>query len=318
MNKSIFKQYYTDSSFIDRYLFCQDNSVDVIIPVIHTNELWKANLISIYREVPVKRLLISDGGCIDDSIEIVKGFPRVNVFDHKDYISLGYCLRKMIESIDTKWFIYLHSDVYLPEKWFDTMVKHQAEYDWFGCPQRITAMIEYSHIDKYFGDTRPYAGSQMGRTEAFLKGINRIDDDYVYRQEDYVLASIIEDSGFKHGRIEDTFQYHQLMHKESPWSRKLTGVTVNVEWSSEEKIRSATMQIKGIIKYLKPNSYLRKALHSHLSELMQLSEFNKNDFCIWVQEVNPLWSESIDFGKIKRALFVRKMKEEIKKILKTI
>ena len=46
--------------------------VDVIIPIIHTTTLWKANLQSIYREIPVNRLIISDGGCIDNSLEIAK------------------------------------------------------------------------------------------------------------------------------------------------------------------------------------------------------------------------------------------------------
>ena len=135
---SIFEEYYTKQPFHDRFISDNENAIDVIVPVYHTNELWQANLTSIYREVPVSRLLISDGGCIDDSIEIVSKFPRVSVLDHREYKTLGKCIAELIKMVDTKWFIYLHSDVYLPPGWFDTMIKYNNKYDWYGCP-----MIEF-------------------------------------------------------------------------------------------------------------------------------------------------------------------------------
>jgi hypothetical protein len=39
-----------------------DQGVTVIIPIVHTNELWEENLKSIYREIPTAQLLIGDGG----------------------------------------------------------------------------------------------------------------------------------------------------------------------------------------------------------------------------------------------------------------
>lgn len=306
-NISIFQQYYRNEAFTDRYERDRENAVDVIIPVVHTNELWEANLRSIYREVPVNQLLISDGGCIDNSIDIVKKYPRVVVYDHSSYVSLGYCLRRLIEAVKTEWFIYLHSDVYLPEGWFDTMKKYQDYYDWFGCPQRITAMIEYQNIDKMHGEVRPYAGSQMGRKNAFIEGIKGIDDDFVYRQEDYVLVHIVEDNGFKHGRIEDTYHYHQVMHKESPWSGKPKRVAVEVEWSHEEQVRSATMQIKGIVKYLQPTITLEKELTAHIIKLMALGEFDKVEFKHWVEKTNPRWLPYVNYTKIQSFNILRKV-----------
>lgn len=73
---SIFREYYTEQPFVDRYLEHPERGIDVIIPVIHTNELWEANLFSFYREIPIHTLLIGDGGCIDDSIAIAQRFPQ--------------------------------------------------------------------------------------------------------------------------------------------------------------------------------------------------------------------------------------------------
>ena len=72
---SIFSRYFGAEPFADRFATDSARAVDVIIPIVHTNELWRSNLTSIYREIPVNRLLIGDGGCIDDSLEIARRFP---------------------------------------------------------------------------------------------------------------------------------------------------------------------------------------------------------------------------------------------------
>jgi len=84
-NSSIFRNYYTEEPFFDRYEGMEGSAIDIIIPVIHTNELWEVNLLSFYREIPIHKLLIGDGGCIDDSISIAEKFPRVQIFDHRSY-----------------------------------------------------------------------------------------------------------------------------------------------------------------------------------------------------------------------------------------
>src|SRR5260370_6664397 len=99
------------------------------------------------------------------------------------------------------------------------MASRQGEYDWFGCPMIITVMVNY----RLHEPSRPYAGSQMGRREAFFPRLDVIDDDYVYRQEDFVLKRIVEDNGFKEGKVEDTFHYHQIMLRPSK------GEDLNVE-----------------------------------------------------------------------------------------
>src|SRR5262249_26955950 len=151
--------------FVDRYSRGADRAVDVIIPILHTNELWRANLLSTYREIPVNRLLLGDGGCVDDTIEIVQAFPRVHVFDHRSFKSLGFSIRRLIEEVETDWFVYLHSDVFLPDGWFDAMCEGQDKYDWFECGQNITVFVEY--MPPTLDAERAYSGSQMGRKSAF-------------------------------------------------------------------------------------------------------------------------------------------------------
>ncbi len=193
--------------------------VDVIIPVLHTNELWRANLLSIYREIPVNRLLLGDGGCIDDTIEIARKFPRVEVFDHRSFKSLGFSIRRLIEEVQTEWFIYLHSDVYLPEGWFNDMAAARNKYDWFESGQNVTVMVEY--VPPTLEVERAYSGSQMGRKAAFKDVLPKIDDDYLYRNEDIIFANLIKDAGFRYGKVAETSHDHQVMFKESRWLRRV-------------------------------------------------------------------------------------------------
>lgn len=283
---SIFSRYFTPQNFVDRFVGDSTDALDVVVPVLHTNELWKANLGSFYREVPVNRLLIGDAGCIDDSIEIAKDFPRVEVHDHRGYKTLGYSIRKLIEAVETEWFLYLHSDVYLPEGWFDAMRRHQPEYDWFGCPFDHTVLVEYRSVD----EERPYAGTQMGRKAAFEPRLGTIDDDYVYRQEDFVFADVVERAGGRVGKVEDTFHYHQTMHRPTPWARRVTGVRVEVELSPEERARTWTMQTRGIVKYLAPDTpWLVRDVKAGLVHLDELGTLDWDEFEAWVREVNPAW-----------------------------
>lgn len=284
---SIFQEYYSKQEFVDKYIQDPTDAIDVIIPVYHTNELWRANLISIFREIPVKRLLISDGGVIDDSIDIVKEFPRVEVFNHRHFKSLGKCIAELIKEVSADWFAYLHSDVYLPPGWFENMIKHKGDYDWYGCPMDITVMVNY----KVRLATRPYAGSQIGRKEAFVKGINRVDDDYVYRQEDFVFNKIVEDAGYKTGKIENTFHYHQVMYRASKgFDIKVKSVHVDVNRSEAERKRANETQIKGIVKYLDPiEPYIINDFKVHFREMVREEELNYFEFRKWVKYTNIRW-----------------------------
>lgn len=315
MEQSIFRQYYEHHELVDRFLEDKTSAIDVLIPIIHTTELWEANLFSIYREIPVNRLLLGDGGCIDDTIEIAKRFPRVVVVDQKHIKTLGYCIKELIEQVETDWFAYLHSDVYLPQGWFDLMAKYQDQYDWYGCPQQVTSMAEYRLIDNIRGERRPYAGSQIGRKAAFIEGIKSIDDDYVYRQEDLVFASIIEDAGYKNGYVDEAFHYHQIMRKESPWARKIKRVAIEIEWSPEEKARDDNSLARGVVKYLKPTRLHKIWLFDILKELHGRKAIDLTGFYKWAVEVNPLWKGNIDVSLIRELIFREKIKKFIKSLM---
>ena len=296
-DRSIFQQYFEmPEKLSDRLVERKETGVDVIIPIMNTNELWERNLHSIYKEIPVNRLLIGDSGSTDVSVECARKFPRVEVIDQSKLKTLGGSLKDLLARIKTDWFVYLHSDVFLPPGWYDEMVKLKDRYDWFECPQKLTAMIEFWY-NRGEDIPRPYSGSQMGKRSAFEKVLPLIDDDYLYRNEDMVIMELVNRFGGKYGKTAKTFHYHQLMNKRGEREPKFESFSLKRELDKQWEIKTCDMQARGIIKYTDPKPYLLGSVNESLYVLHTLGALNWLEFKRWVKETNPAWLKHIDYRK---------------------
>lgn len=290
---SIFRQYYKDVKFIDRKTTSNEEAIDVIIPLLNTNELFERNLYSFYKEISINRLIIGDAGCTDNSIEIVKKFPRVKIVNQSSYLSLGYCIAELISLVETDWFIYLHSDVYLPENWLENMEKYKNTFDWFECDRKITTILKFN-IPTLNETERAFSGAQMGRKQAFKNIIPKIKDDYLYRNEDLIFHELILSEGYKYGRIFDTFHYHQIMSKKGEKEGAIKSVDIIREKNIESEKNTYMMQVKGIIKYLQPKPYLIKSVNDPLNILKSWDALNIKKFKKWVRQNNIKWLKYLD------------------------
>lgn len=290
MQDTIFQEYYKENTLIDRKIIKAEEGIDVIIPILNTNELFETNLYSFYRDIPINRLLIGDGGCTDDSIAIVKKFPRVIIYNQKEFKTLGFRIQELIKEVSTDWFIYLHSDVFLPEGWYDEMIKHQNDYDWYECFRKITVLVEYDAHSQNVAK-RPYSGSQMGKTEAFRN--IKVDDDYLYRNEDIIFRELVEKQGFSYGRISDTFHYHQVMNRRGDTEPNFRNVSIERETDKDWGIETYNMQARGIIKYLEPQKESVESVNSSIAVLLNHNSLNWEEFKQWVKETNPKWLKYI-------------------------
>lgn len=314
-NESIFKEYYSEVEFVDRVDKGEEKRVDVIIPVINTNELWSRNLYSFYREIPINRLIVGNGGCTDDTIEIVSKFPRVELIDQSEYSTQGYCIKELIQQVETEIFVYLHADVFLPEGWFDEMYKHKDEFEWFECIRRHTFMVDYWH-EKQNKSTRAYSGSQMGKKKAFDRFLDIIEDDFLQRNEDIVLAEMVKENG-DYARIDDTFHYHQVMERESPTSSfgekepQVKSVSVTKETNENWEKKVNTMQWKGIVKYTSPTPYLIDIVKSNIQYLLSKDHASIEEIKRFIQTEGANWDQSIN---VSRIYWKAKIKDELREM----
>lgn len=297
---SIFRRYYKEEKFIDRKNSSTEEPIDIIIPIINTNELFEKNLISIYREIPINRLIIGNGGSTDDSLEILKKFPRVKIIDQTKRRTLGYCIAELISLVETRWFIYLHSDVYLPENWYEKMKKKKVKYDWFESDRRITTLINYNAGIKH--TKRPYSGAQMGKKEIFKRIIPKIEDDYLYRNEDIILKELIEQEGFKYGRVLEAYHYHQVMNKKGENVPEFERVDIKRFRDKQWEIDTYLKQVKGIIKYSRPKPYLIPEVNIPLKILLRYDALNIDEFIKWVKNTNIVWLKYLDVKEKKQTL----------------
>lgn len=296
--------------------------VDVIIPVKNTKDNWEDCLKSFYRNVPINRLLISDGGCTDNTIDVVNQYPRVTVLDHRNTKSLGYSLKLLIKEVNTGWFVYFHSDVSIPSNWYSEMCGYKDKWDWFEC-KRIGVYHFEEELEQEFEAERAYSGSQMGKKEAF-KYIDDIEDDYIYRMEDLLFRERIEKAGYKYGKVPSTFHYHhfrKLKHELEPNFKFITYREYDKDW---EKYVADGM-LRGVIKYMSPNEPENvEIVVKNIVKLKSFGEFHKNEWVEWVQKTNPEWIGVLD-SKLKRNVnlnpkhmlkgFIIKMKFKLEKML---
>ncbi len=288
MTDNLISKLITNSIFTeDKYIIEGEKSeFTVIIPALHSTVFWKNSLVSYFKEIPIKELLIGDAGCEDGTIEIAKEFPRVKILDHTKFKTLGFSIRELIKEVKTEYFIYLQTDVFLPDGWFEEMKKHIKSFEWFGSGEKDVYIIEKD------GDFRgrPWAGSQIGKTKFFYPGINQIEDDYVYRQEDYILAKIASQNGGRVGQVPETFHIHQIMQKRSRFPRKILKFSLEWDITRDEDIRQWESQGKGIVKYLDPNDFqLANELCFAYIKLRYLKAHNHRITLKWIYKTNKKW-----------------------------
>lgn len=292
----IFSQLFqTPEKLVDRHLLEPElEAVDVIIPIINTNPLFRRNLFNIYERVPVRRLIIGDGGSTDGSMDIVREFPRTEIIDQRRYKSLGKCIAELMNHVRSEWFVYFHADVFLPEGWYETMCQFRSSYDWFECSQRNVILADYwSYDHKNWKARRAFSGAQMGRRDALQQVTPQVDDDYLQRQEDAILAHLIENAGFKYGRVSDTFIHHQLMDKRGHMEPKLVNVSITREETPEWSARMYDMQIKGYLKYCKPTDDMRFNVLATLESMASLKLLNEAELINWINENCPIWLPTV-------------------------
>ena len=314
LEKDIFKTYFDTVEFEDRYISDSNIAIDVIIPVLNTNNLWLTNLNSFYREIPINNLIIGDGGCNDDTLLILEEFPRVKIINQIGYVSQGYSIKELMMNVETEFFSYLHADVFLPKGWFDSMYNYKDEYDWFECFRRMTVMFEYPSNHQHKQE-RSYSGSQFGRTDIMQKSIkNVIEDDFLQRNEDIIFMELIRQSGGKYAKIDDTFHYHQVSNRKGELEPDIGSVSIskNSDPLWEKKIWN--MQYRGIIKYLQPKKYLINNVYLSILKLKNLDEFNWNSFRKWVKITNPIWLKHIG----RKGFFLFQFKNTFIGIIKVV
>jgi glycosyltransferase involved in cell wall biosynthesis len=102
--------------------------IDVIVLTKNSERMLRECLCSVYRNVPVNRLIIVDGYSTDKTLDVVEEFQRKhgNVLLLQDRGNRATARQKGISRVETEWFMFVDSDVVLSRGWFRKAKKHIA------------------------------------------------------------------------------------------------------------------------------------------------------------------------------------------------
>ena len=283
------------------------NSVgyDIVMPIKNTNGLFKYNLTSIYRHIPVNRLLVGDAGCDDNSLEVLEDFPRVNVYDHKHFKTSGVCIADLISKVQTEHFFYLHADIFIPDsETVETLVKRMDQADWLEGFRKHLTILEHSP-ERYYTDKRSYSGMQFGKSSLLQNAVQNIKDGELQRNEDIVIAELVEKQNGSFLKVKESVHVHQVMNKDESHEPPIKSVQYireeNKEWSAE----NWRIHIRGIVLHTEPKPHLVLEVLRAMVELSNLQSLR--GFSVEIKELallRPAWSKYLQKGSAARIYFL--------------
>jgi len=262
--------------------------VDVIIFTLDEETFLEKCLFSIYREIPVRKLLVNDGGSTDATLKILEKFPRTEVHVRPDFKTTGKGFEFMISLVETDWFILLDAHNELEEGWYDGMMSHKDNYDVLENSRRVTAYHSFNlNENKLEEFSRSADMCHLIKKSAV--GNYHCDDDYMWRFVDIFFRQIVENSNFKYKKIDSVSHTHNevvgVKYESDPKKsfKKLVWKDPELVIIDKNRERLDNIQrAKAIIKYLDPD-------HPTVIDTKYLDEYLRFVDRKWVEENGPKW-----------------------------
>jgi glycosyltransferase involved in cell wall biosynthesis len=188
--------------------------VDVVVLTKNSERMLEPCLASIYGNVPVNRLIVVDGYSTDRTLDIVGKFQEQhgNVVVVEDGGTRGSARSKGIKLVETKWFVFVDSDVTLCPDWY-TKAASYAKDDvgavwgieiWDGV-QRSAVLKLFLKVTRRIFDLRGGTHDLLVRTAA-VKDIAIPHNLHVF--EDAFITQWISKKGFRLVATYDPYCIH--------------------------------------------------------------------------------------------------------------
>jgi glycosyltransferase involved in cell wall biosynthesis len=105
-------------------------AVDVVLITLNSGRMLEKCLESVFQNVPVKQIIVVDGGSTDSTLQILNQFNDLyhNVKIIKDNGNRATARQKGIENVTAEWFIFVDSDVVLCKNWYKKAMQHIASH----------------------------------------------------------------------------------------------------------------------------------------------------------------------------------------------
>ena len=270
--------------------------IDVIMMTLDAEIFLEKSLYTVYREIPVKRLIVCDGGSNDSTIKILENFPRTEIHIKSEFKTGAKSLEFLISQVKTDWFVLIDSDIELSLGWYDEMCKNKEKYD------AIENGTNYLAYHKYkIDEEKLRAGTRAGTQCHLLKTKSlenfHCDDDFMWRHTDFLMQQSIEQSGFKYGKVNSVYHVHNETERIPYASDKTKAYRIIVieepKYIILDKRKAEQKDLdnaRAIIKYLDPDFHLVKRYPGFDFVIRKLDRD-------WIKTTNPKWIKRYDKTK---------------------
>ena len=247
-------------------------NIDLICPLYWVDErLFYRNVKSWIKELPLNKIILGVNNpkldlsaSIFEEKEIV--FQKLEYINQLHFKTLGACLVDLMDKVETDWFAYLHADAFITPYTFEIMKQYMKpeigiieseRFHWDGTMSLIHNVYEvpYYTFDNYYNMDRAASGFQIFQKKAIESILDKIEDDYIYRNEDLI---------FQHECLMNKYMYQKTLaihiHQ-----------TFNTKWTFSQE-EANIMQVKGLIKYTEPLPRVTKEVFLNALRFVKVNE----------------------------------------------
>lgn len=259
-----------------------EHIVDIICPIYWiTDSLFLDNIKSWIDEIPINRVIFGINKKDLDFNEIwfnkikeIAPHIEIQIIDQTHFKTLGRCLADLMTRVETKWFVFVHSDVRILQGSFERMESYTQSKNGIIESERIFYNGEIYRYGKTHRSERSYSGFQLIQKDSINNILDEIEDDFIYRNEDLIFQSRCIENGFKYIKVK-AFHIHQILNRLQTFSKPET----------------TFMQWKGLVKYTQPNKITTPACT--IPAMRCIKEYNLIliQILAFTWEFNPNWGE---------------------------
>jgi len=185
--------------------------IDVTVATLNSsNTIWKC-LNSIHQNIPYRKIIVVDGGSVDDTVKICKSFGAELISARGALLGETRFLQAL--NCETEWIAFIDSDVYVKKNWWTTINKHIKDDRGIinsRCLYKCT-FEAYKRFFEYCWKSRPHPrvnvsfSNSLTRRELVLK-CNHICR--VHAGEDEVFFKYVKNLGLNNVTISGDLAYH--------------------------------------------------------------------------------------------------------------
>lgn len=196
--------------------------IDVAILTMNSERMLRECINSVYKNVPVKDLIIVDGYSTDATANIVNEFQEKygNVKFVQEKGTRGSARQTAIQLVKSDWFMFVDSDVILSKNWFAEAKKLVNDNVGAVWGIEIWSVLKGAKILKLFERVTLKIFEQRGGTHDMLirrKTVEDINIPYhLHTYEDGYIKSWIDKKGYKVLGVYEPYCIH--FRPESIWT----------------------------------------------------------------------------------------------------